>query len=185
MPMTIFTGKVSSAFRQIGRNLNIPRVVLGWILILLVSACDQSTDNGGAANGAQSDAMAAAPRGAQTFNLQVVVNGLRSDAGTLQAVLCSPTEKYPNSCSIHLTGQPKNRSTTLTFKDISGGTYAFAVFHDENDDDKIAVSSVGFPLEGLGFSNDAISPAGPPSFGAASFDLAGDGKIIITIRYWN
>jgi len=60
------------------------------------------------------------------------------------------------------------------FEDIVPGTYAFAVIHDENMNGKLDTNSLGVPKEGYGFSNDAKTSLGAPSFSAAS--LLSDGK---------
>ena len=59
------------------------------------------------------------------------------------------------------------------FMDIPPGTYSLAVIHDENMNGKLDTNWLGVPKEGYGFSNDATSLLGAPSFAAASFRYDG------------
>jgi uncharacterized protein (DUF2141 family) len=70
------------------------------------------------------------------------------------------------------------------FADIPPGTYALAVFHDENMNGQLDTNRLGIPTEGYGFSNDVKGVFGAPAFSAASF--AYDGRTLeltISLRY--
>ena len=64
---------------------------------------------------------------------------------------------------------------------VPPGTYAIAVFHDENKNGKID----GFPpTEGYAFSNDARGTFGPPPFKKAKFTVSDPlTQISIRMRY--
>ena len=77
-----------------------------------------------------------------------------------------------------------DKKATVTFNDISSGTYAVAIFHDENNDQKMNSNSLGVPKEGYGFSNNVTGAFGPPSFRRASFKYSGNYAVIsIKTRY--
>ncbi len=46
----------------------------------------------------------------------------------------------------------RNTQARCDFEDISPGTYALAVIHDENGNGKLDTNWVGIPTEGYGFS---------------------------------
>jgi uncharacterized protein (DUF2141 family) len=58
---------------------------------------------------------------------------------------------------------------TFTLDSIPAGTYAFGVFHDENNNEQIDQNWLGIPTEGFAFSNNAMGTFGPPSFDQAKF----------------
>ncbi len=69
--------------------------------------------------------------------------------------------------------------------DLPGpGVYAVAVYHDANGNRDFDRNAVGMPTEGFGFSNDAPTRFGLPSFDAVRFNVkAGDNTIRIKLRY--
>ncbi|EDN70701.1 conserved hypothetical protein, secreted [Beggiatoa sp. PS] len=50
-------------------------------------------------------------------------------------------------------------------------TYAVAAYHDTNGNEELDKNFFGIPKEGYGFSNNARSTFGPPSFEKAAFQL--------------
>jgi uncharacterized protein (DUF2141 family) len=64
------------------------------------------------------------------------------------------------------------------------GTYAVAVYHDENDNHHFDRTLLGLPAEGYGFSNNAAIFLGPPSFDSVRFTVGpGDTRLSIALRY--
>ena len=68
------------------------------------------------------------------------------------------------------------QQASVRFKSLLPGNYAVAVFQDLNGDGKLNKTGFGAPMEPYGFSNDARSNFGPPSFKAAAFRIAKEGK---------
>src|SRR3546814_9091921 len=62
------------------------------------------------------------------------------------------------------------------------GTYAIAVVHDENSNNKMD-KAIFVPTEGFGFSRNPTITVGPPSFTSASFPVAGDMRQSIRMKY--
>lgn len=75
--------------------------------------------------------------------------------------------------------------TTACLALPSAGTYAIAVYHDENADGKFNRNFIGLPEEGYGFSNNAEINLAPPSFEAVKFNAGKSGltRLSITMRY--
>jgi len=55
------------------------------------------------------------------------------------------------------------------------GVYAFAVYHDQDGNRKFNRSGIGFPKEPFGFSNNASTLAGLPSFKSVRISVPKDG----------
>ena len=64
------------------------------------------------------------------------------------------------------------------------GAYAVAIYHDENGNHHFDRNFLGLPAEGYGFSNDAPTMLGPPSFDAARIAVhPGENTATIRLRY--
>ena len=128
--------------------------------------------------------LAAASAGAAT--LTVEVTGVRSATGTVQAALYADAERFLDLSAAVARSLAKARPGTvvITFKNVKPGTYAVALFHDENGNGKLDSTPVGVPKEGAGFSRNARGMMGPPSFDRASFAVgAANMKVTLRLRY--
>lgn len=72
-------------------------------------------------------------------------------------------------------------SVHCEFRDLPGGNYAVAVFHDENRDKKLNTSFTGLPKEAYGFSNNFKPIISKPKFRDTQFGLHSDKKITIDL----
>ncbi len=61
--------------------------------------------------------------------------------------------------------------TEVSFENLPLGKYAFALFHDENNNTKLDKNFLGIPTEGYGFSNDARGTMSAPSFAKSAFEI--------------
>lgn len=68
------------------------------------------------------------------------------------------------------------------FTGLPTGTYALAIFQDENGNNEMDTNWIGMPKEGFGFSNDAPVRMGPPSFADASIALVENEEKVIQIK---
>jgi uncharacterized protein (DUF2141 family) len=60
---------------------------------------------------------------------------------------------------------------SATFAGLPPGRYGVKAFHDRDRNGKMRFNPLGMPMEPYGFSNNARAPFGPPSWGAASFEV--------------
>jgi uncharacterized protein (DUF2141 family) len=75
-------------------------------------------------------------------------------------------------------------SFRYSFENLPYGTYAVAIYHDRNRDERLNRGLFGMPEEGYGFSNDAPASFGPADFDDAVFALETlDTTIQIKMRY--
>ena len=68
--------------------------------------------------------------------------------------------------------------TTVVFKDLPAGEYAFAVVHDANNNGKMDRKLFGIPAEPYAFSNDASGNMGPPSYADARLSVPAAGSTV-------
>lgn len=65
----------------------------------------------------------------------------------------------------------QNGVATFKFEGLAHGEYAFSLFHDENNNEKLDTNVFGIPKESYAFSNNASGSFGPPSFSKAKFSI--------------
>lgn len=120
---------------------------------------------------------------AAAANLKVLVEGLRSDKGSLLVAVCAEETFLSANCTY--TARAPAKAGLATVADVPPGAYAVQAFHDENENGTIDHTFRFRPLEGMGFSRDAPMRRGPPRFGDAVFDLREPGGTLkLTMRYF-
>ena len=124
-------------------------------------------------------------RPAAAATLSVEVAGVASDVGDVLVAVC--TDKTFLTANCPFTGSAPARAGTVevTIGDVPPGTYAVQAFHDANANMDLDRTFIGFPKEGLGFSNDAPMRFGPPTFADAAIDVAATGaSAAFTLSYF-
>ena len=116
-------------------------------------------------------------------SLDLDVTGLRSVKGNVLICLTANPKAFPD-CSRDpaartLTVKATNASA-LHFSDLTPGTYAVSLIHDENGNGKLDTSLM-IPREGFGFSRNPAIGFGAPKFGAAKFAI-GNGEVEQTVK---
>jgi len=100
---------------------------------------------------------------------------------------------YNNSLDFNSGDESKNRITYALKENVKKGsfskvvmvehgTYGIKIYIDKNNNNKFDFNIIGIPKEQFGFSNDAISLLGPPSFKNASFDVLDNKTIYIKMK---
>lgn len=108
--------------------------------------------------------------------IHVDIEGLRSDRGEVRCALYNSAKGFPKdpAAAQSQTSTPvSDKHATCDFDHVAPGTYAIAVYHDENSNGKLDTNFLGIPREGVGASNDAKGHMGPPKFHDASFSFTG------------
>jgi uncharacterized protein (DUF2141 family) len=123
----------------------------------------------------------AAPR------ILVTVTGARRVAGNITFTLYGDRPAaflaHKGSIALDRVGL-RDSAASACFAVSRPGTYAVAVYHDENDNHHFDRSLIGLPVEGYGFSNNAPIFMAPPSFGAVRFAVPpGVTRLSIALRY--
>lgn len=155
--------------RSIHSGASRAAAVVGFAIAALAWSTTESADAQTAARG---------------HNVTVTLTRVRAGTGVIRAVLCAPGEQFPNTCRRTAVQRAVRGTNTIVFRGVPTGSYAFAAFHDADGDGDLDMGQGGRPREGLGFSNNAISMAGPPRFQAASFEVRRNTAIRVTMRNW-
>ena len=120
-----------------------------------------------------------------TVTITIMVEGLRNGSGSVSVALFEETDYFPDDepfKAVEVSASASG-SVELVIEDVPNGDYALAVMHDENDNGDIDMNEYGMPMEGFGFSNDAMGDMGPPDFDSAAFTADEDTDLTVNIRY--
>jgi uncharacterized protein (DUF2141 family) len=111
--------------------------------------------------------------------------GARSTNGSVICRIFSGPDGFPGKATYlaQSSGPPGKSTATCTFPGVAPGTYAVALFHDENGNGKLDTNVLGIPIEGVGVSNNKRPVLGPPKWDDAKFEVAGDTTLAINLRY--
>lgn len=119
-------------------------------------------------------------------SVEATITSVRSGKGNVLVCMTANPKAYPDcgkdpkSRKLSL---PARATMTAKFEDVAPGTYAIALIHDENGNNKMDLA-VFIPKEGFGMSRNPKIGMGPPSFKSAAFAVgAGDVKLPITMKY--
>ena len=119
--------------------------------------------------------------------IHVDIEGLRNDKGQVFCALYSSPDGFPKNSEkavAQVNAGISDKQAVCEIFGITPGTYAVAVFHDENSNGKMDTNFMGIPREGVGASNNARGHFGPPKFEAAAFHFSsGRVDLKITIIY--
>lgn len=116
-------------------------------------------------------------------HLTVRMHGMRNSDGQVLCALFNGATGFPDGEKAVKGDRSRvaEGQAACRFKSLEPGTYAVAVFHDEDGDGQMD-SLLGIPTEGFGFSNNAKPGMfGPPSFDEAAFKM-GSGQRAVSIR---
>lgn len=111
--------------------------------------------------------------------LSVEITHLSNSGGTLRVALYKPGDKFgkttPDFYKNIAIEQPGNHRVVF---ELPPGTYAIAVYHDLNDNNKLDRNLVGYPKEPFGFSNNYRPRVAAPDFEDCAFQLPEHGTAV-------
>ncbi|MBD2242826.1 DUF2141 domain-containing protein [Nostoc sp. FACHB-888] len=120
--------------------------------------------------------------------LTVEIDGLKSKNGQVCVSIFATSEGFPGDRDRGLQKQCTKITDTplpITFENLKAGSYAVAVFHDQNNDGTLNSNVFGIPSEGFGFSSNPEIRTRAPKFSEAAFLVAGpDTNIQIQLKYF-
>jgi len=124
----------------------------------------------------------------QSQNIEVTFSGIRSSVGQIRLEVFIDEESFEKEKGIAIKRFKKSNliNGEMTVKlDLPPGTYGLALLDDENIDDKMNYSFVGWPKEGFGFSNYYLSGLFKPKFEDFKFTIYKDQKrrVFMKIKY--
>ena len=117
-----------------------------------------------------------------TFDLKVQVKGGNADKGTaIISLFDSPDNFLKSPLSMEKLPFNSRGQVEYVFRTLPAGTYAISVTYDEDNNGELNTNFFGIPTELIGFTNNARSSLGPPSFDKAAIDLSANKTVIINL----
>ncbi|MDP2123112.1 MAG: DUF2141 domain-containing protein [Parvibaculum sp.] len=131
-------------------------------------------------------------------DLKVTVTGVRSDDGALMIGFYDSAANFEDAIGtsakvgllndkgrlVGVTMRARTGTQGIAVSELPAGRYGVIVFHDENDNGLLDISILRIPIEGYGFSNNAIGFLRAPSFDKAAVTVGeGDVSISIALTY--
>lgn len=122
---------------------------------------------------------------AQQGQLKITVPNVNKIEGKIQVSLYNTKDRFIRKGQEYnsQTRKVSSNSETFIFKDLPVGTYAVALYHDENSDGKCNTNLIGIPKEGYGFSQNFKPSLSAPKFDDAKFKLEKETEISIKLIY--
>lgn len=122
---------------------------------------------------------------AQQGQLKITVPNVNKIEGKIQVSLYNSKDRFIRKGQEYKSQirDVRSNSETFIFKDLPAGTYAVALYHDENSDGKCNTNLIGIPKEGYGFSQNFKPSLSAPKFDDAKFKLEKEIEISIKLIY--
>ncbi|QKG79325.1 DUF2141 domain-containing protein [Tenuifilum thalassicum] len=113
--------------------------------------------------------------------LRIEIQGLRNNRGCVYVDFRDSNNRTIDTFSQNIKGD----HCSFVIPNLKEGAYAFRLFHDENGNKKLDSNWLGIPIEGFGFSNNAMGRFGPPDFIETLFEVKSDTIVSCKMRYFN
>lgn len=117
------------------------------------------------------------------FEINVDILNVKNNIGNISIGLFNSKDTFLSKPFKGLILKTQSNTMKCQFQNIPNGTYAIALYHDENLNKKLDKNFFGIPKEGYGFSNNAKPLFGPPSFEKAKFVVNNDANLTIKLNY--
>jgi uncharacterized protein (DUF2141 family) len=120
----------------------------------------------------------------QNVTLTVKINGIKSVSGNIGIGLYNDADKFPDVGGEYKKISIKVTATTMQYTiSLPPGTYAIAIYHDENSDGECNTNLLGIPTEGYGFSNNVEPVVSAPSFDETKVTVTKNTTVSIDLIY--
>ncbi len=116
-------------------------------------------------------------------NLSLTIDGVSSADGNINVALYTSQETFLKFDKVFDKGSAKavKGKTVLKINGVPPGTYAIAVFHDENGNNELDTNMFGVPKEPVAFSKAKMKLFGPPKFDECQFQITSDTALVISL----
>lgn len=125
--------------------------------------------------------------GNATSPLKLRFEGIEREGGTIRLALYKSKADFMQEKKATLYSFPVGKKGVLEGKmeNLPAGTYAFAVFLDENNNLALDKNLMGVPTEPYGFSKTPPSKWRLPTWEEVKFDLSGqEESITVPLKRW-
>ena len=117
----------------------------------------------------------------ENHKLTIIVSDIQIMKGDILVLVCDKDNFMKGSVKSGM-ASVKGNTATIEITDLPAGEYAVMLFHDENGNHQLDMGESGVPLEGFGFSGNATSIMGVPTFDDCRITVSGDSTITIRIQ---
>lgn len=116
--------------------------------------------------------------------LTITVEGVESSDGNISIGLYKDAEGFlkPDKVFKGMFQKAEKGTTIAQIENLPEGTYAVAVFHDENANQELDTNFFGIPKEALGFSKGKLKTFGPPDYEECTLVFPKEKSITIQIK---
>ena len=145
------------------------RAAVGVLLALGAAAAQSAKAQSPKAQSANAQTVNAQTATVQSAGapLEVTVSEVWRPGGHVRVDVCTRDTFLRATCPYSGDAPARVGETTVTIRDVPPGTYALQVYHDVNDNPRVAQGFMGVPKEGVGFSRDPGLGMHGPSFESA------------------
>lgn len=105
--------------------------------------------------------------------LIINLDGMQNTNGKINLALYNSSGSFnnPDKAFSELFLNCTGSNMIITIDSIVPGDYAFAIFHDENDNQQLDQNWLNIPTEGFAFSNNAMGTFGPPNWSQSKISI--------------
>ncbi len=118
---------------------------------------------------------------AQAATVEVLVSAVAGGKGSIKVAVCD-RERFLKDCAYTASAPAKEGENVIAVPGVPKGTWAVLVYQDENGNGQLDRNFIGIPKENYGFSRDAASRFGPPSFEDAAIEVGDEATVTARIR---
>ncbi len=114
-------------------------------------------------------------------NITVIIENVLSEEGKIIGALHSTETFMKGPGILNEAINAAKGEVTLTFSDVTPGTFAIMLLHDSNNNNRMDFETNGMPKESYATSG-SLELNGPPTFNAAKFEVA-DEDLEFRVRF--
>lgn len=116
-------------------------------------------------------------------SLRLEVSSFRNAKGTLNCRLFTEAPSFPDGEGARsVRAAIAGAQASCVFDDLSPGTYAVAVVHDENGNGRLDKNFLGIPTEGYGVSNNRTSAVSSPKWDESRFTIVAREPLVLRVN---
>ena len=121
-----------------------------------------------------------------TADLRLTIDNIRSTEGMIWIGIYDSKENFMVQERARVEGYQIEQvgQLHLSLDDLEPGTYAIAVFHDENNNGHLDQNAVGIPTEPYCFSRKPKSKWRAPRFGEVAVQIKRGQQLEMTLEKW-
>lgn len=158
------------------------KLLLVLVLIIFITSCKKKDDGIDLIN-------------TNKTSIELTVNNIKAQIGSIQIGLYNSEENW--DLDVDISGEQggnefilekvkvEGSKVAIKFEELDAGTYAFSIYHDENNNNTLDKFAGFLPDEPYGFSNNFVPNTGVPKFSDCSFEVIENNTTIVDVDLIN